>query len=219
MFWMICTSVGEPTVAACRAVLKRMPPGSLAEIRLDLIEDLTDANVRQLFSMPLRLVATCRPGKIADSERLRLLSLAIRSGASFVDVELESSADLKNSIAEAARKSGCKMVISFHDFQQTPSREVLLEKIGSCFAAGANLAKIACQTNTSQDAARLLGLLDSRRPLIVAGMGPCGPITRVAGPLLGSVWTFASLEGRTETASGQISAPRLEKILEEISHA
>ncbi len=218
MFWMICTSIGEPSVAACRAALERMPSGSLAELRLDLIEDLDEEGVRLLFSMPRRLVATCRPGKIEESVRFYLLSLAIQSGAAFVDVDLESSRDFKNAILKTAHIAGCKVVISFHDFRQTPSRHVLMEKIVSCFASGGDLAKIACRADTPQDAARLLGLLDSPSPLIVAGMGSCGPITRVVGPLLGSVWVYASLDDGKETASGQIPARKLEKLLEEMAH-
>jgi len=48
-------------------------------------------------------------------------------------------------------------------------------------------------------------------------MGPLGRISRIACPLMGGYMTFASLEKGQESASGQIPAPDMKKILEMLS--
>lgn len=44
-------------------------------------------------------------------------------------------------------------------------------------------------------------------------MGAKGRVTRVAAPLLGSPFTFASLSDEKKTAEGQIEKDKLEQIL------
>jgi 3-dehydroquinate dehydratase-1 len=67
-----------------------------------------------------------------------------------------------------------------------------------------------------RDNARLLGLLDLGVPLVVVGMGRLGRLTRIAAPLLGSLFTYASLGAGRETADGQLDAASLERILLEL---
>ncbi len=45
--------------------------------------------------------------------------------------------------------------------------------------------------------------------MVIIGMGEKGVITRVAAPMLGAEFTFASAETGKETAPGQISKERL----------
>ena len=58
----------------------------------------------------------------------------------------------------------------------------------------------------------LLGLLLDSRPLVVIGMGEKGKVTRIAAPILGSPFTYASLSSGKETAAGQLDKINLEKI-------
>ena len=80
----------------------------------------------------------------------------------------------------------------------------------------ADLAKIACLVTRPSDNARLLGLLDSGRAILVAGMGPLGAVTRLAAPLLGSPFTYASLSEDAAAAPGQVPAELLDRLLREI---
>jgi 3-dehydroquinate dehydratase-1 len=63
------------------------------------------------------------------------------------------------------------------------------------------------------DNARLLGLLDDARKIVVVGMGELGRITRIAASLLGSPFTFASQGLGKETARGQIDHETLRTLL------
>jgi len=197
---MICVTVAERTVQACIAALKGL---SFAEIRLDAM-DVAPCDVGLIFSRGKRLVATCRPGRFSDDERRELLMTSIEEGASFVDLEVESDDEYRESIAGRARSKGCKVIVSFHDYEKTPERGELQRIIARCFELGADVAKIACRLNSGKDAARLIGLLDSASPTVVIGMGPEGGITRVIAPLLGSPFTYGAVKKGREVVDGQL---------------
>lgn len=212
---MICVSISEKDKSE---LIERLEGLEFAEVRLEELSPTVD-DVREIFSQPARLIATMRPGKHADEQRLMILAAAIDAGAAYVDIELESSTIVREGVLAAARKNGTEVIVSHHDFERTPEREELLRLIDECFAAGADIAKIACRTQSHADAARILGILDGERPVVAIGMGKMGRITRVAAPLLGSPFTFASQGAGQETAEGQIEAKSLAKILEEIENA
>lgn len=209
---MICVSLAEPTVSACLRALEGL---KLAEIRLDRMR-LGVRGVQRIFSSPVRLIATCRPGRMPEAKRRRLLLAAIGAGAAFVDVELESAVETRRMIIRQAGEANCRVIVSYHDFERTPSRSRLEEIVARGFAAGADIVKIACLVRGPRDNARLLGLLDSPRPLVVVGMGPRGRITRIAAPLLGSVLAYAADEEGRETAPGQMTAAVLERLIGEL---
>jgi len=211
---MICTSISEPTAEKCLEALENL---HFAEIRLDRMS--VDAeDVKAIFSLPKRLIATCRPGTLEDSERKAHLMNAVTAGASYVDIEIESQESYRAEIIQTAKSANCKVIISYHNDQKTPDRDELRHLVESGFDAGADIVKIACKVHSPRENARLLGLLEDERPLIVIGMGAGGTITRITAPFLGSVMTYASLEPGKETAPGQISKPPLEELLRRIAN-
>lgn len=209
---MICVSLAEESVAGCLAALEEL---DFAEIRIDRMR-LTRDGIRMLFSAPKTLIATCRPGSHVDKDRKKFLIRAIESGAAFVDVEVESEESYRKEVIAKARSCGRNVIVSFHDYVKTPERQVLERMVDSCFQAGADIAKIACMVHSRRDQARLLGLLDDRRKIVVIGMGEKGKITRILAPLLGSPFTFASLSKGKETAAGQIDKKTLEELLRKL---
>lgn len=211
---MICVSLAERSVPVCLEALERL---DFAEVRIDAILKPDPAGVRNIFSRPVRLIATCRPNRLDDEGRKDLLIAAIRSGAAYVDVEIESKPAYRDEIVAEARKKGCKIIVSFHDCIKTPQRCELEAVVESCFEASADIAKVACMVHSGRDCARLLGLLDGKRQIIAIGMGEKGRITRIAGPLLGSPFAFACLSKGKETAEGQIDKKTLELILEALT--
>jgi len=212
---MICVSIGESSAEECIKALEGL---DFAEIRLDKIDGLTEDAVHRIFSQPVKLMATCRPGTLPENVRKALLIRAIESGAAFVDIEAESRDEYKKEIIEKARTHNCTVIISFHNHKRTPTSAELKRTIDRCFESGADIAKIACMVNSKKDCARLLGLLDSERKVIVIGMGKMGRITRIVAPLLGSPFTFVSLRRGKETAEGQMEKNELEKLMREICH-
>jgi 3-dehydroquinate dehydratase-1 len=190
---VICVSIAEPTVERCLEALQGL---DFAEVRIDAM-DVTVDDVKQIFSRPSRLVATFMPAgsgartdkTVDDDTRKELLMAAIEAGARYVDVEIQAEEAYKRDIMQKARMHGCKVIISFHDFLATPTKEKLEEIIALCFKEGADIAKIACKVSAVKDNIRLLGLLDKDEyhgRTVVIGMGKKGRITRITAPLLGS---------------------------------
>jgi len=204
---MICVSLAESSVTECLRALKGI---EFAEIRIDKMSlDVND--LKKIFSSHPRLIATCRPGVMAEATRISLLKEAIGAGAAYIDIEVETSDASKREIVQAARNKGCRVIISYHNLIKAPARAELGYIVDWCFESGADIAKVACLIRTEKENARLLGLLDQERPLVVVGLGTLGKITRLAGPLLGSPFTYASLEAGKETADGQIDKDTLEE--------
>ncbi len=212
---MICISISESDKSR---LLERLEGVEFAEVRLEALSPSLD-DVREIFNMPARLIATMRPGRHTDEQRLMVLAAAVKAGAAYVDIEMESSTILREGVLAQARRDGCKVIVSYHNDRETPDMKTLAHIADECFAAGADIAKIACRANSEADAARMLSLLDGERPIIAIGMGKAGRVTRVAAPLLGSPFTYASQGAGDETAEGQIEAGLLAKIISEIADA
>jgi 3-dehydroquinate dehydratase type I len=211
---MICVSIAEKTPEENLKALKDI---DFAEIRIDRMERPQIPGIKKIFSQPTRLIATCRPGKISDQKRQTLLTTAISAGAAYVDIGLGSDERIKKAILEKARSAGCKVIFSYHNFKTTPAETKLRDIIEECFVSGADIAKIACMVHSDRDNIILLGLLLDSRPLVVIGMGEKGKVTRIAAPILGSPFTYASLSSGRETAAGQLDKINLEKIFQIIN--
>lgn len=212
---MICVSLAEPTPERCLAALKGLP---FAEIRLDRMRT-DEAGVARIFSGHPGLIATCRPGRFAEARRLALLRAAIAAGAAYVDIEVEAGASYAQMLVREARSAGCGLIFSYHDLSGTPPRKALEAIVNRCFASGADIAKIACRVRSPRDNARLLGLLDDARAMVVVGLGKKGAVTRVAGPLAGASFTFASRAKGRGTAPGQIPRGALARLIGRVKDA
>lgn len=209
---MICVSLGNINFAKVLSILKKI---NFAEIRLDKIE-LTPPQIQKVFSQPIPLIATYRPVGKTDFERTKVLIQAIESGAQYVDIEIESKKNFRKEIMDQARKAGCQIIISYHNFDYTPDKIYLKKIVKNCMKTEAHIAKLACQVKSSQDNAQILSLYDSFPQywgkLIALGMGEAGKITRIAAPFLGAPFTYTAWEKGQELASGQIDFKTLNQI-------
>lgn len=211
---MICVSLKEKNLEELIQILQKI---EFAEIRLDSMT-IDMASVRNVFSQHPNLIATCRPGHRSNVSRKTQLLTAIKAGAAYVDIEVESENDFKRALIQEAQRQECKIIVSYHNFERTPDRPELEQIITRCFDSGADIAKIACKVRTVKDNARILGILTDSRPLVVLGMGQLGKITRIVGPYLGSQFTYASLSDGKETGEGQINMVQLTEILKKLEN-
>jgi shikimate kinase len=163
---------------------------SMLELRLDLIPK---PDIEGLVRMcPVPVIATDRKSK----ERLKA---AIKAGCGFVDIETVSPQ--KDEIIRLARRKGCKVIASFHDFDAVPKKFPRKGK--------ADLLKIAVKVRSKDDLRRLIGLHDGREDIIIVGMGALGQRLRVLAPLLGSYLTYCYIGKRT--APGQLDLKTMKK--------
>jgi 3-dehydroquinate dehydratase-1 len=125
-----------------------------------------------------------------------------------VDIELCNEPSFREPILSAARAHGVRIILSAHDFQNTPANDDMLEKISAMNRLGADVAKIAVMPRAQTDVLRLLQVtLEARKcfprlALCTMSMGAVGAVSRVAGFLYGSDMSFAV--GQTASAPGQI---------------
>ena len=231
---------GNCPLAVCVPVAARTPAGmasgvdralaagaDLAEARLDYIGarsipralDMLSAGARGRRRMG-RLVCTVRAGREGgrfrgtERERIDLLALAASHRPHLLDVEydtLRRSARLR----DAAAAAGAEVLVSWHDFEGTPTLRSLtgrLERMGAL----SRRVKIVTTAVAPADPARVLSLYGAARrmggtgggrpgvELVAFAMGEMGRMSRVLCLYLGSPHTYASL-GKRAVAPGQMS--------------
>ena len=193
----------------------------------DIQSELTSAARYVTDASPVPVLATIRTfveggqAYLDDEEYCALVRcLAPLVGA--VDVEI--SRDGAASLIEDAHRSGALAVASFHDFEATPSDEVLAEVLAAMNHAGADVLKFACTATSATDAARVLAAQAWAReaydrPIIGIAMGPAGAPTRLVGSALGSSATFACLPGWAGSAPGQFTVEQARAVLDVVERA
>ena len=110
----ICISIGN---CSKNELVRKLEGTELAEIRLDLLDWITASDIEQIFSSHNNLIASFRPGKIAEKERLEFLKKAVTAGAAFVDIETENTPEFMSEIIKTAREHGTKTIISYENFR------------------------------------------------------------------------------------------------------
>ena len=151
-----------------------------------------------------------------DEERKTLLKVAIENGAAYVDIEVESDPAFKADIVAFAKKHDCTVIVSYHNYVNTPSTAELIDVVQECKDSGAQLVKLATMVTEVQANARLLAVYDTDFPMLAIGMGRMGIITRLAATKLGAPFTFVSGDAIDETAPGQIKESLMKKLLTDL---
>jgi len=206
---MICVAISDNNIEKCLSVLDKV---EMAEIRLDLT-GFGIIEINRIFSHPTPCIATCRPETMGNEDQLERLTAAIKAGAKFVDIEIEAEPVQQTTIIEVARKHKCRVIISYHNFLETPAMSELFKIVDHCFELGADIAKVTTLSNSKADNARIISLYTIEKPLVSFGMGEIGMITRLMAPFLGAEFTFASMDEGMQTAPGQINYSKMKEIL------
>jgi 3-dehydroquinate dehydratase-1 len=191
------------------------------ELRLDLLQMEAQDLLGLLESVETPLLVTARhpdEGGVGglDAQARWALVEPLLGRASLWDVELRSLVDLREGI-RWAQSVGVGVLGSFHDFERTPSEEVLEGAAGIAEAAGLVGVKIATFLQTTEDLARLVRFTgrERRARVSVMGMGALGPVSRLALAKCGSVLNYGYL-GANGNAPGQWPAQRLKAVLAEL---
>ncbi len=206
----ICVSLGGIPYQELKTLLPSFP---LAEIRMDLL-NLNSSEIQQIFASHPNLIATYRSNN-PEEDHSGVLINAINAGAAWVDIDIETPNEIAQRIISTAHARQCKVIVSFHNFQATPPRPELLGIINRAQCYSPEIIKLACMANSYGDCSRILSLYEEFSNILAFCMGPLGTITRIAAPILGSPFTFASLPEK-ETAPGQVNYIQLNNLLNAI---
>ena len=207
---MICVTIHHKTYEEILDILAD-PSVEMAEIRLDLCPELSDAQITDIFeNSDTPLVATCR-------KNARKLELAVRAGARYADLELEAPVNVSRHIQKICLESGTELIRSYHNVSETPSADYLRQVMMRCFRYGADIAKIVTTCRSEEDARTTASLYepfpesdrDLRGHLIAFGMGDAGRESRIECLAKGAPFTYAALPSDEAVAPGQWAADEL----------
>jgi len=204
---MICVSISQRQ--QLQGVLDS--GATLLELRLDLIRKDPES-IFSLLPDGIETVVTCRPEIYDEAERLEMLKTSMDLGATYIDVEIESTEFYLKSLSTHAALRGTKLIVSYHNFVKTPKQGELETLLQSCYKRGGDVAKIAVKVSTMEEVNVLLGLYRIPGKKVILGMGKPGRITRVLAPYLGAEFTFAAPGKGGETAPGQLSYEQLKEM-------
>ena len=230
----ICVPVVETTTEKIIQQIQELQNCDLIELRIDFYENIHDLKqvhelllqVRQQTNLPLLLTyRSLKEGghiQLSDQEYLSLVQTACQSGCiDIVDIELESGNMLVYQLVEIAHQNHVKVLMSYHDFEKTPTVLEMKERLEKMEIMGADICKIAVMPFSYKDVIQLLNTtmeMSQRltRPLVTMSMGKIGKITRIVGELVGSSITFASV-GQS-SSPGQLTLEDMQTLLEVIHH-
>ena len=207
---MICLSLADITFTQCLEALETI---SLAEIRMDRL-NFSQPEFDSIYQSKKALIAACRPDGTAEAKRINKLSRAVDCGAAWLDIEIETPPESRQQLIKKAKERGSRIILSYHNYRQTPPMDKLLDICQQCYDYGADMAKIACLANSRTDCARILSLYDRNNPIVAFALGEIGQFTRFVSLMLGAPFTYASLSQGLETGPGQIDLKTLTKILD-----
>ena len=200
-----------------RAARMRNPP-DLFELRLDALFARSEEFTGTIRDLGAPLIITARHPREGgvnqlSAQKRRALFLGFLPHAAYVDIELRSARTFA-AILQEARVKNLHTIISFHDFNETPSHSRLDEIARLAQSLGADLLKIATRTDTPAQLTRLRDFfLRKRQGMNIAamGVGGLGRISRIEFARCGSVLNYAHL-GNPQV-EGQLSIAELRRIL------
>ena len=223
----ICVSIGRETIDDVLAVADSVASqADVLEIRLDYLS--LPAVSPFLNTLQTPLLFTNRPawegGEFSGDEELRLGALleAVAENSAYVDLELLAPEESHQSMRTALQESKTKLILSWHNFKNTPSRKELVGRMALMQDQGADIGKIITTANNHQDVLRVLQLQELAEqlnfPLIAFCMGRPGVVSRVATCGLGGYMTYCAVSEEEATAPGQLSVKTLREIYSLMGH-
>mgnify|MGYP001411648696 FL=1 len=217
MRYKTCASVAEKTPKRLKQTLtKALKKSDYAEIRFDFLNPNLVPDALQQIKKDLRkCVCTLRPvsegGKFSGSEknRISIIKLIAEYNPFLLDVELNTLSKNKN-LRRYLKNTGTDILVSWHNFKQTPSNSALKKKLTQMKKISNNI-KIVTMAKSINDATRVLSLYKNNNTKLIAfSMGNYGRISRILCLFLGSPYTYASL-GKP-IAPGQFSVDEVKSI-------
>lgn len=206
----------------------------LAEFRVDHFTKweteptLTLKKIKEALG-EIALIYTFRTSKeggekeISTEEYIKLNEEAINSGyVDILDLEMSRGKEYLVDILALAKKKNIKVIGSYHNFQETPNKDFIIDKLKEMQDFGVDIPKVALMPQSKKD---LLVLLDaslemketlSDRPFIAISMSKLGLASRLLGEVFGSSITFG--KATESSAPGQIDGQSLKFILDVINN-
>lgn len=197
---------GSENVDQLMGLLSQKKP-DLVEFRLDnLSNSVAIEDIAHKKTFPA--IATDKSNRDEAITKKRLMTAA-SSGFEFIDLDLASPN--VGSVIREVKAMGSEVIVSFHDFSKTPSRNELGEVLDSQIKAGSDVCKVV-KPHYPRDSLSILCFVEeesSKTRLVSFAMGHHGVASRILSPLFGAEFTFASLTEASKTADDQLTIDNL----------
>lgn len=189
----------------------------VVELRVDQLSDPSVDYVRTLsnqikqrgFYLLITIRSLLEGGgrEIPDTDRLKIFESVVDI-ADMLDIEFTSDG-IREDVIGLAKSRGKLSLVSYHDFEKTPSEEFIQNYIDSVKSLGADIVKFAFRANKLEDVAKVLCITHRNRDkkIVAIAMGEVGKISRVAGFVFGSLMTYTYIGDAF--APGQIEVSQL----------
>lgn len=235
---VITPLVGATTQAVLEEVAAIVPKRpDLLEWRIDFFQSIGDAPAvietaqairRAAAGVPVLLTRRNaseggQPLSVDEAVVVAMYEAVCRAKCvELIDYELSNRLQDIRALREVSRANGIGMIMSYHNFQETPDAATLDGKFRAAAELGADVGKVAVMPKTEADVLELLAATDRARaalsiPLISMSMGGIGSLSRLVGWVYGSAATFAV--GKSSSAPGQIAVEDLRNVLGVIRRA
>lgn len=135
-----------------------------------------------------------------------------------IDVEAFIGDDYVKDIIDIAHNNQVFVVASNHDFEKTPPKSEIINRLKKMQDLGADIPKIAVMPQTTDDVLTLLAATTEMnekyaiKPIVTMSMAGLGVISRIAGTTFGSAMTFGA--AKNASAPGQLDVNQLRYILD-----
>lgn len=163
-----------------------------------------DASIASLKEgLPLPVIFTVRPVSEGgffpgiESERIEILSKAIKSNVSWIDLELSIDDADRKKLKAAATKNGCKIIASKHDINGVPDAEAIANLVRDNQEAG-DIVKFCGSAHNHADA---LQIIEAATELTGEGLNHSlmavnsgGDWPRLHAPMLDQSLVFATMK-------------------------
>ena len=219
----ICVSIGANSVSELSFLInKALGLSDFFEIRFDFLEksDISCAIEITEF-IKSRSIFTLRTkkehGRFKGNEKERIDILKKLFDASPMLLDIEFNTIIQNNSLNSYVKDTPNILISWHNFFNTPQDDYLESKIRDMMKFSNNIKLVTMATKGS-DSFRLLNLYKKFQNinLVSFGMGDFGVISRILCTIYGnSPFTYASLD--KTIAPGQLSIMEMRGIYERIN--
>ncbi len=208
--------ISSPADLAAAVALKELP--DLFELRLDSLSPITDRDEKKISRLRAPLIITARDPREGGTGNLSLkarrdLLQRFLPRAKYVDVELRAAREFESLLAQAQKRK-VRRILSYHNFESTPSSRSFRAKLKLAKTLGADVFKVATRTDSPPALGRLVDFLTNNQvgvAISAMGIGKLGPISRLLLARCGSVLNYASL-GRPNV-EGQLSIALLRSAL------
>lgn len=197
-------------------------PVDIAEWRVDWFEHAFNFSMVKDTLEDLRavlgdtpLLMTFRTSKEGGEKSIKyddyaeLIIRAAETGyVDLVDVEAFTGDDIVKKIIAGAHNAGVKVIGSNHDFNKTPDKDEIVERLRKMQELGVDIPKIAVMSKDMKDVITLLAATEEMyrefadRPIVTVSMSETGVLSRICGEAFGSAITFGA--AKNVSAPGQM---------------